>query len=46
MTTITAATDNECRQALFNCYGSYYAEFNAIVHFNRYGVFPFNPQWN
>ena len=46
MTTLADATDGECRQALFNCYGSYWAEFNAICHYNTYGVFPFDPQLN
>lgn len=44
--TLEQATEAEIQQALYNCYTSDYAGFIAIVHFNRYGVFPFDPQLN
>jgi hypothetical protein len=44
--TIEQANEADIQQALLNCYPTLYAQFNAIVHFNRYGVFPFDPQLN
>lgn len=46
MTAIAEATEKEMIQAIWNCYGCAYGRFNAIIHYNRYGVFPFNPQLN
>jgi hypothetical protein len=46
MTMVYDATDAEMIQAIYNCYPCEFSKFNAIVHFNRNGYFPFNPQLN
>ena len=44
--TMEQATDADIQQAIYNCYPSDYGKFIFIIHFRRYGVFPFDPQLN
>lgn len=46
MTTIAEASEAEVVQAVYNCYPCKFAKFNAVIHYRRYGVFPFNPHLN
>lgn len=46
MTAIGEASEAEMLQAICNCYPCAFAKFNAMIHYNRFGVFPFNPSNN
>lgn len=46
MTAYANATEKDIEQAVYNCYPTPAARFDAVIHYRRYGVFPFNPQLN